>query len=155
LHKRIELAMQVRARRRIQPESAKLLAEVLERNTRKIAKRASAIDKEIRYCEGQRKATNVLSPIRNRKLRADALARRGFICEVCKFDFEAVYGDFARLCVEVHHIVPIHLARQRGVKTSWKDVIVICPNCHGALHRFHQPTNLKAFMKAVKAKSGA
>jgi predicted HNH restriction endonuclease len=34
------------------------------------------------------------------------------------------------------------------VTTSLDDVLVICPNCHSALHKYKNPSNWKSFQRA-------
>jgi hypothetical protein len=55
-------------------------------------------------------------------------------CEVCKFDFEAEYGERGKDFIEAHHRMPI--SRLRG-RTALKirDLAMACPNCHRMLHR--------------------
>jgi hypothetical protein len=55
-------------------------------------------------------------------------------CEACGFDFEAVFGPSLEDFCEVHHTVPLGIAR--GVrKTRLEDLAVLCANCHRAIHR--------------------
>ena len=82
---------------------------------------------------------------RDHRVRPLALAKRGNICEICGFDFTAVYGDFAANCVEVHHVHALADTEDSGVFTSLDDVIIACPNCHRALHRYSNPKDWKGF----------
>jgi 5-methylcytosine-specific restriction enzyme A len=54
-------------------------------------------------------------------------------CEVCGFDFEAVYGERGREFIEVHHTLPLHASGER--KTKLSDLILLCANCHRMIHR--------------------
>jgi hypothetical protein len=98
--------------------------------------------------EGKLKKFILMKRERDPKVRANALAGRGAICEICRFDFAATYGEFARNCVEVHHLELLAGAGSKGVTTSLDDVLVVCPNCHRALHQFRDPGDWKAFQKA-------
>ena len=135
-----KLAMQVRARRRCTPETAKLLNRVL-------SKVAAADLAAFRIREGKLKQVILSKRERDRGVRALALARRGSRCEICGFDFNETYGEFARDCVEVHHLKPLSAARKSGVNTELADLLVVCPNCHRALHQFRDPSDWKAFKR--------
>jgi hypothetical protein len=135
------IAMQVRARRRLSPASAKLLMDLLATDI----KRA---EHEFRVSEGKLKQMMLSTRERDRRLRAHVLAAKGTKCEICGFDFVEMYGEFARNCVEFLHIEGLSNARERGVETSLDDVKVVCPNCHRALHQFRNPKDWKAFKRA-------
>jgi hypothetical protein len=134
------IAMQVRARRRLSAESAKLLGDVLSKSMKRT-------QHNIRVQEGKTKLVTLSTRERNRTLRVLALTKRGTICEICGFDFTETYGEFARNCVEVHHLEALAGSNRNGVTTSLNDVIVVCPNCHRALHQFKDPSNWKAFRR--------
>ncbi|WP_330182423.1 HNH endonuclease [Nocardia sp. NBC_01503] len=54
-------------------------------------------------------------------------------CEVCGFDFEAVYGERGKDYIECHHIVPLHVSGETETKLA--DLILLCSNCHRMVHR--------------------
>ncbi|MFD0562762.1 HNH endonuclease [Kitasatospora saccharophila] len=75
---------------------------------------------------------------RDRKLRQrkiDSVLGKGgtLACEVCGFDYEAVYGDRGAGYVECHHVVPLHVAGEGTTKLA--DLALICANCHRMIHR--------------------
>jgi len=55
-------------------------------------------------------------------------------CKACGFDFGAVYGEFGEGYIEAHQTIPVHNLRP-GTKTSLKDLIALCSNCHRIVHR--------------------
>ncbi len=55
-------------------------------------------------------------------------------CEVCDFDFSAVYGSRGEGFAERHHIQPIAESAP-GRRTNLSDLAVVCANCHRMLHR--------------------
>ena len=60
-------------------------------------------------------------------------------CEVCKFDFNKVYGiEYA----EAHHKIPLSQMKS-GEKTTIKDLAILCSNCHRAVHRLKVDDPLK------------
>lgn len=67
--------------------------------------------------------------------KKQALARHGrLLCEVCEFDFAAIYGEFGVGYCEVHHTIPLaSLDGQRVTKLA--DLAIVCSNCHRILHR--------------------
>jgi 5-methylcytosine-specific restriction protein A len=61
-----------------------------------------------------------------------------FVCSVCHFDFEQVYGAIGHGFVEAHHVEPIGL-RDGSTSTTVHDLIPVCSNCHRMLHRQAPP----------------
>lgn len=75
---------------------------------------------------------------RNQKLSKDAKKFHGYVCQVCKFDFEKQYGDLGSKYVEAHHITPMaELLKELEpvVLDPRTDFVVVCSNCHRMLHR--------------------
>jgi len=136
------IAMQVRSRRRLSADSAKLLEDVLSK--------ANQAQDEVNVREGKTTEVTLTKRERSRVLRVLALTNRGTVCEICGFDFAETYGDFAINCVEVHHLESLAEADHDGVKTTLEDVLVVCPNCHRAIHQFEDPGDWKAFRKACR-----
>ncbi|MEW9521248.1 HNH endonuclease [Streptomyces tubercidicus] len=70
-----------------------------------------------------------------RQKKIDSVLQGGLAlsCEVCEFDFEAVYGDRGAGYIECHHVVPLHVAGEGRTKLS--DLALICSNCHRMIHR--------------------
>jgi hypothetical protein len=140
LSRRKKISDQVRAHRFLTPESAGMLGQLLKLRRH----RQPAIVASLRK-EGAAVATALAKRERDPRVRRDALARFGRLCMICGLDFEERYGWFARDCVEVHHLDPIGTRRKRGSLTGSDTVIVACPNCHRALHRYKDPTAWRRF----------
>lgn len=71
-------------------------------------------------------------------------------CEVCEFDFGAVYGapDF----IEAHHKIPLRDLKP-DTKTKLSDLVMVCANCHRMLHRGNPwPTLAELKQKVAAAK---
>lgn len=91
---------------------------------------------------------------RNQKLveskRAQVMRKNGKLaCEVCDFDFGAVYGDRGTGFIECHHIEPVESFAQ-GHKTHLDDLALVCANCHRIVHRYRpwlSVETLKALLK--------
>lgn len=56
------------------------------------------------------------------------------VCQICKFDFGAVYGAEYSNKVHIHHIKPISEIGKEYEVDPFKDLIPVCPNCHMVLH---------------------
>lgn len=70
-----------------------------------------------------------------RQKKIDQVAARGeaILCEVCKFDFAATYGEQGRGYIEVHHRTPLHATGP--TRTTMADLALLCSNCHRMIHR--------------------
>ncbi len=68
----------------------------------------------------------------------------GYVCQVCGFDFEAVYGPIGHRYTEAHHLTPLsELPEDTPVALDPReDFAVLCANCHRMMHRKDGPKNL-------------
>ena len=151
LTRQSSIPMQVRARRRPTPETVRLLDWLLSESPTDIGQ----LERDSSVREGQQVQGTLSRRERSRKLRAHLLATRGYRCEICGFDFVKSYGEFAKHCVEVHHLELVASSGRRGRMTSLKDLLVVCPNCHRALHQFGNPADWKAFQRACNLAEGS
>lgn len=87
------------------------------------------------YDEGSVKRISVNAYERSKKARDACLKAHGYKCAVCRFDFEAVYGEAGKNCIHVHHIVEISAIGKKYKINPVKDLVPICPNCHYLAHR--------------------
>jgi 5-methylcytosine-specific restriction protein A len=55
-------------------------------------------------------------------------------CENCGFNYSKVYGNIGDGFIEAHHIVPLHKL-DGETKTTEKDLILLCANCHRMIHK--------------------
>lgn len=67
-----------------------------------------------------------------RKKRAVLDATGALRCEVCGLDPAERYGEIGSAAIECHHLVPLSEAGTRTTRLS--DLIVVCRNCHAAIH---------------------
>jgi 5-methylcytosine-specific restriction protein A len=73
---------------------------------------------------------------RNAKLSKAVKENKGCVCEVCKIDFEKIYGELGKGYIEAHHLRP--LSTLKGYKVPMhpiRDFAVLCANCHRMIHR--------------------
>ncbi len=71
--------------------------------------------------------------VRRKKLAAIRTTGR-LLCEVCDFDFAAVYGALGDGFAECHHLTPLAELDGTGL-TRLSDLAIVCANCHRMLHR--------------------
>ena len=74
--------------------------------------------------------TRLVKRKKNRVLRRTGKLR----CEVCCFDFSAVYGDRGDGFIECHHTRPLS-ELQPGQRTALSELALVCSNCHRMIHR--------------------
>jgi 5-methylcytosine-specific restriction protein A len=72
--------------------------------------------------------------LRQQKITAVLDAGGVVACEVCGFNFEALYGERGRQYIEVHHRTPLHVTGPK--RTRLTDLALLCSNCHRMIHRF-------------------
>lgn len=69
-------------------------------------------------------------------------AKNGSVfCELCGFNFQEKYLFLRENIIEVHHIVPLSEITE-ATKTRLNDLILLCSNCHFAIHQGDAQENL-------------
>jgi hypothetical protein len=101
-----------------------------------------------RFVEGKRQFRETSYFARHPVLVAQAKATHGFVCMVCKFDFEAVYGRPGHEFIECHHLRP--LADNEERETTVNDVAVVCSNCHRMIHRNGELRSIAEMKRLLK-----
>lgn len=92
------------------------------------------------YLEGRRKQVTHMMSERNLKVVEEAKnnfkkAHAGrLFCEICGFDFQAIYGDLGKNCIEAHHIIELS-SIDKEHEVAPNDFIMVCSNCHTMLHK--------------------
>ena len=76
---------------------------------------------------------------RNPLNRVLCLAKYGYVCQVCGFDFEKTYGEIGHEFIHVHHLIPVSQMGENYCVNPTEDLIPVCPNCHAMLHRENPP----------------
>ena len=105
--------------------------------------------------EGERKLEIHKSIERNRKLRYQKLSsfleKHGkLFCELCHFNFIESYPFLSTDIIEVHHIIPLaSLSKKAIVKLN--DLMLLCSNCHFAVHQGDAEENLLMAMDHFEA----
>lgn len=101
---------------------------------------AKSEPKEAELTEGAKKHVEQERSQRNPKLRQQCLAKYGFVCQVCGFNFEKAYGEIGKDFIEVHHLNPISNYSDEHSVDPTKDLVPLCSNCHSMIH--HGPNGL-------------
>lgn len=90
--------------------------------------------------EGAKKKITINSYERNPVAKAKCISyykskNNGKVkCEICGFDFGAIYGDEFSDKIVIHHIKEISLIGKKYKVNPVKDLLPICPNCHLIAH---------------------
>jgi len=125
----------------------KFIPKLLRKKLKKVGDKWYASDGEIgsqlpeevdapeEYIEGASKTVSVNSYERNSDARKKCIAHHGYSCVACGFNFEKFYGEIGEKYIHVHHIIPLSEIRKEYVVDPVNDLIPICANCHGIIHR--------------------
>lgn len=81
--------------------------------------------------------------------RQNCLLLKGYLCEVCNFDFEAMYGSIGKGYIHVHHIVPVSKIGQDYEINPETDLVPLCPNCHSMIHKRNPPYSIEELKKTI------
>jgi 5-methylcytosine-specific restriction protein A len=101
------------------------------------------IDEEETHVEGAATTVLVNRYERDSKARAKCIKHHGCKCQICGFDFEAVYGPIGEGYIHVHHVVLISSIGEAYVVDPVNDLKPVCPNCHAMLHRRTPPYSIE------------
>ncbi len=71
-------------------------------------------------------------------------------CEVCSFNFSETYPFLEKNLIEVHHIIPL-ASLTKAEKTELKDLVLLCSNCHFAIHQGNCTDNLTKAYQLFKS----
>ena len=96
--------------------------------------------------EGMRRAKLHISIERDRALRnrkvSQFLREHGRLyCELCNFNFKERYPFLLKDIIEVHHMTPLAQLTSATLVEA-KDLMLVCSNCHTALHQGDAVANL-------------
>ena len=100
--------------------------------------------------EGVRKLELHKSIERDRKLRNLKVSlfleeNEKLFCELCHFNFLETYPFLSTNIIEVHHIVPLATLSKR-TEVKLEDLMLLCSNCHFAVHQGDAEENLLVAM---------
>jgi len=110
------------------------------------------IDPSIPFYEGEKKRITVNAYERNPEARQKCIEYHGANCKVCKFNFEAKYGEHGKGFIHVHHTIPLASIRKGYTVDPHKDLVPVCPNCHAMLHRGDQTLTVEQLRRMLNVK---
>ncbi|WP_428675314.1 HNH endonuclease [Reyranella sp.] len=90
---------------------------------------------------------------RDRRNRAAALAIHGLRCQGCETELTSIYGDAAAGFIEVHHITPVSKLGPGYSVDPKCDLVPLCPNCHGVIHRREPPIGVEELRQLIASNS--
>lgn len=85
-----------------------------------------------KYFEGVRKISIHNRIERNRNLINAVKRKRKWNCDICNLNFYEKYGVEY---IEAHHKIPLSRLNKQ-VSNSEADIVLLCPNCHRAVHEY-------------------
>jgi hypothetical protein len=103
-----------------------------------------------KYFEGAVRTVSVNAFERSATARVKCIATYGYLCAICGFDFEQIYGEIGAEFIHVHHLTPIAEVSASYQVDPTKDLRPVCPNCHAMLHRRTPPYTLEELKIIIK-----
>ncbi len=89
--------------------------------------------------------------LREKKIKEFTKKHGKLFCELCDFSFKDTYPFLEKDIIEVHHIISLaNLKKSTKVKLS--DLILLCSNCHFAIHQGDEEMNLMLASNYFKSK---
>jgi 5-methylcytosine-specific restriction endonuclease McrA len=97
------------------------------------------IDDPAQFWEGSVRRVSVNAYERDPAARRACIAHFGLSCQICGFDFAAVYGQLGLGFIHVHHLRPLSAIGSGYTVDPIHDLLPVCPNCHAMLHQQTPP----------------
>ena len=115
------------------------------------SRKASGLDIEPHGFEGERKFVLHQSIERDRILRKKKIdqfldTHGRLFCELCKFSFIDTFSWLNADIIEVHHTLPLGKL-EKGRKVHLGELMLLCSNCHFAIHQGDAESNLLAALE--------
>lgn len=89
----------------------------------------------VSYEEGKKSSKFVTIYERDQNLKKLAKSLHGTTCFACGFNFGDFYGEYAKDFIHIHHVVPVsEFGGSKNVNPK-TDLVPVCANCHGVIHR--------------------
>ncbi|MBT9548650.1 MAG: HNH endonuclease [Candidatus Sericytochromatia bacterium] len=111
---------------------------------------ADDLPEKFLFSEGAGKRILVNRYERDKKARSKCLEYYGFKCSVCEKTLEEQYGEIAKGCIHVHHLVPLSRIGKQYAVDPISDLRPICPNCHYMLHRKDPPLSIEELQNIIR-----
>ena len=92
------------------------------------------------------------STLRNKKVSQFLFEHGRLFCELCQMNFRERYTFLQKDIIEVHHVLPLaQLTSSTLIEAS--DLMLLCPNCHTAIHQGDAVQNLALAKTALAPNS--
>lgn len=92
---------------------------------------------------------------RSPEARQDCLKKHGHSCSVCRFDFEATYGEIGREFIHVHHLIRVKDRPKPYRINGAEELRPVCPNCHAMLHKRVPPFDIEELQGRLRSSKRA
>ena len=104
--------------------------------------------------EGAEIEYSVTSYERDPRARKLCIKRWGVDRVVCGINFGRIYGEIGLGYIQIHHLVPLSLIRNKYKLDTEKDLRPVCPNCHAMLHRRSPPLSVEELRQLIREADG-
>lgn len=104
--------------------------------------------------EGGVKTVQTTVRERSARNRQIAIMHHGLTCQVCGFNFQAVYGELGKDFIEVHHLNQLSETEGPVEVDPVTDLACVCSNCHRMLHRRRRDSVGLEELKNIVRKGG-
>lgn len=94
----------------------------------------------VSYEEGKKSSKFVTRYERDARLKKQAKKIHGTTCFACGFNFGDFYGEYAKDFIHIHHVVPVSEFGESKSVNPKTDLVPVCANCHGIIHRKKERT---------------
>ena len=95
------------------------------------------------YSEGSVQQILINRYERDPRARDECIRHYGTECDLCGFDFVAVYGQVMKGFIHVHHLKSLSSIGAEYKVDPVQDLRPVCPNCHAVLHHREPPFSLE------------
>jgi len=85
--------------------------------------------------------------------RRICIAHFGCKCQICEVNLTDIYGEVADGFIHVHHVEQLACSGEKVIDPT-KDLIPVCPNCHGIIHRTSVPLSPERLKGILNANNG-
>jgi hypothetical protein len=100
--------------------------------------------------EGEVYMTEAAFRSRNRSLIEAKKLTSEYICEICGFSFEKIYGTIGSRYIIAHHRT---LIANGPTTNTLDDIALVCANCHAMLHTENPPMSVEELRQAIESTS--
>ena len=131
----------------IKTEVAKKLESNWFKHVNKYTVSSNENSKSKKLNEGNSYELTITKYERNQYARNECLKHYGYLCQVCKIDFEKDYGQIGKGFIHVHHLTKISSIGKTYEIDPIRDLVPLCPNCHSMVHRRKVPYTIEELIE--------